>query len=192
MASQLRSTGTAPFTLDFGADGRYSSQADCNRIGGSFEAGPDGTLHLGQGISTLAQCAEPSSAGDALRVLGSADRYRLDGGRLLLEGPAGLLTFLRADAPDSGGMPPQETRRETTYACPEGFTFRTRTGPGELAVWLPERFAGRDGGTYRVLGQVRAASGVKYQDGPVTVWTKGLTEARLEVDGEAFECHEQP
>ncbi|MEP0546961.1 MAG: MliC family protein [Rhodothermales bacterium] len=85
-------------------------------------------------------------------------------------------------------MPPQETLRDYTYRCdsPDGpFTFRIRTGPGEIAIWLPERFEGPRG-TYRVLGQVRAASGVKYQDGPVTVWTKGLDEALLEVDGEEF------
>ena len=58
--------------------------------------------------------------------------------------------------------------------------------PGEIAVWLPDRFEGREGGTYRVLGQVRSASGAKYQDGPVTVWTKGTDYALLEVDGEEF------
>ena len=86
-------------------------------------------------------------------------------------------------------MPPQETLRDYAYTCesPDGpFTFRVRTGPGEIALWLPERFEGRDGGTYRVLGQVRAASGAKYQDGPVTVWTKGTSEALLEVDGRTF------
>lgn len=90
---------------------------------------------------------------------------------------------------EEGSMPPQETGRDYTYACdsPDGpFTFRIRTGPGEIALWLPQRFEGREGGTYRVLGQVRSASGGTYQDGPVMVWTKGSTAARLDVDGATF------
>jgi membrane-bound inhibitor of C-type lysozyme len=90
-----------------------------------------------------------------------------------------------ADTNAANLMPPQQTLRDYTYECdaPGGsFAFRIRTGPGEIALWLPERFEGREGGTYRVLGQVRAASGVKYEDGPITVWTHQDT-ARLRIDG---------
>lgn len=180
--------GMSPITLTFGADGRYSGQLDCNRLMGGFTTSADGGLALSHAATTLAACPGPSAAGPFLNVFNSATRYRVDGSRLLVGGAAGSLTFLRDGAPDFGGMLPQETGRDVTYACPEGFSFRTRTGPGELAVWLPERFAGRDGGTYHVLGQTVAASGVQYQDGPVRVWTRGLTDARLEVDGQSFEC----
>ena len=90
-------------------------------------------------------------------------------------------------------MPPQEPGGDYLFTCLDGaepFSFRIRTGPGEIALWLPARFDGRDGGLYHVLGQVRAASGAKYADGPLVVWTKGRSgnpmEALLEVDGELF------
>ena len=190
----LSHDGEAPFTISFGADGRFSGRADCNRYGGSVEAGADGSLALSQVLSTLAACPGPSVSGDFFDVLDGVERYALDGDRLTLSGRGGALVF-ESEA-GFGGMPPQETGRDVVYTCasPDGpFAFRTRTGPGELAVWLPERFAGREGGTYRVLGQVRSASGAKYQDGPVTVWTKGTDYALLEVDGESFvDCTPAP
>ncbi len=77
-------------------------------------------------------------------------------------------------------MPPQETGRTLVYAC-EAFRFTIRTGPGEIALWLPEELGDR----YLVLGQVRAASGAKYEGDDVMVWTH-QDEAMLYVDGEAF------
>ena len=100
--------------------------------------------------------------------------------------------YLRGEAAGDGlGMAPQPTGRTLTYACDadgDPFEFTVRTGPGEIALWLPERFEGREGGTYRVLGQVRAASGARYEDGPVAVWTHGLDEARLDIDGRTFDA----
>jgi uncharacterized membrane protein len=61
------------------------------------------------------------------------------------------------------------------------FSFTTRTGPGELSVWLPPRFER----PYLALGQVRAASGARYEGNGVAVWSKG-NEALLEVDGESI------
>jgi membrane-bound inhibitor of C-type lysozyme len=46
---------------------------------------------------------------------------------------------------------------------------------------LPARFGRSD----LVLGQVRAASGAKYEGDGVVVWTKG-DEALLEVDGATY------
>tara|TARA_R110002110_G_scaffold406421_1_gene626376 strand:- start:191935 stop:192618 length:684 start_codon:yes stop_codon:yes gene_type:complete len=69
------------------------------------------------------------------------------------------------------------------YEC-TGYEFVTRTGPGEIAVWLNDR--------YVVLPQVRAASGVKYEDSGVTFWTKG-SDAMLTIDGQNFgDCREMP
>lgn len=177
----------APYRLTFGSDGRYNGQADCNRYGGEFEAELDGELSLERGFATLAACPSPSASGAFFEVLQEVERYTLSDDRLTLSGDAGALVFVRGV--DFGGMPPQEPGRDYTYQCDgtDGpFTFRIRTGPGEVALWLPERFAGRQGGTYLVLGQVVSASGAKYQDGPVMVWTKGQREAILEVDGETF------
>ena len=85
--------GEAPFTVSFGADGRYNGRADCNRYGGAFEAGPSGSLRLSQGLSTLAACPGPSVSEDFFEVLNDVDRYALADGRLTLSGPGGALVF---------------------------------------------------------------------------------------------------
>ena len=180
--------GDGGFTVSFLADGRFTGQADCNRYGGTFQAEPGGDLVLSDAATTLAACAPPSSSREFFGVLGQVVGYSVAGDQLTLRGAdGGALVFERGG---QGGGPPQETGRDYAYTCdsPDGpFTFRIRTGPGEIALWLPERFGGREGGTHPVLGQVHSASGVRYQDGPVTVWTEGVDEALLEVDGETFQ-----
>lgn len=74
-------------------------------------------------------------------------------------------------------------RRNTfVYQCDdrgESLSVVTRVGPGELAFWLPAEW----GGGYFVLGQVRAASGSRYEGDDLMVWVKG-DEAMIEVAGE--------
>lgn len=50
------------------------------------------------------------------------------------------------------------------YDC-NGYDFTARLGPGEMAVWLPDR--------YVILSQVRSASGTKYVEGDIEFWSKG-------------------
>lgn len=107
--------------------------------------------------------------------------------------PRLLLVQARPDeVADAGAIsdaaPPERSLRagETfVYDCrdPRGgdFAITLRNGPGEAALWLPQRFEP----VYRVLGQVVSASGAKYQDGDVVVWTKGDI-ALLEIDGETY------
>lgn len=189
--------GDGAFTVSFLEDGRFLGQADCNQYGGTYRTEPGGELVLSDAATTVAACAPPSSSRDFFGTLNQIVGYTVADGRLVLRAADGsALVFEAGAAPDLGGMPPQETGRETAYTCASDdgpFTFRTRTGPGEIALWLPQRFEGREGGTYRVLGQVVSASGAKYQDGPVTVWTKGEDYALLEVDGEEFlDCPADP
>ena len=74
-------------------------------------------------------------------------------------------------------------RRNThVYECTDHgsvISVTTRLGAGELAVWLPDEL----GSGYFVLGQVRSASGDRYEGDGVTVWTKG-SEALIEAHGE--------
>lgn len=166
-------------TIAFGADGRYSGRADCNSFTGGYTVDGQGGLALTQGATTLAACLPPSSGGTFLDVLGEVERVGVSGDRMTLRGPGRALIFQRAG---DLGMAPQETGRTLIYACDEGaFTVRVRTGPGEIALWLPEQFGSR----YLVLGQVRAASGARFEDGDVVLWMKG-DEALLEVDGASF------
>ncbi len=60
------------------------------------------------------------------------------------------------------------------YDC-NGYDFIARLGPGEMAVWLPDR--------YVVLSQVRSDSGTKYQESDIEFWSKG-EEALLTVGSE--------
>ncbi len=78
-----------------------------------------------------------------------------------------------------GEMAPVETAKTLVYDCQE-LRLVARTGPGELAVWLPEG--------YFVLGQVRSGSGVRYESDGISLWSKG-NEAMLERPGhERLDC----
>lgn len=177
--------GEGRFTVSFLGDGRFVGRADCNRYGGTFEATSNGDLVLTNTSTTVAACAPPSSSHAFFGVVNQVVGFGVSGGRLTLRGAdESALVFERA----AGWQEPQETGRDLAYTCdgPGGrFTFRARTGPGELAVWLPRRFEGREGGAYLVLGQAVSASGARYEDGPVTVWTHG-GEALLVVDGAEY------
>lgn len=77
-------------------------------------------------------------------------------------------------------MHPRQSGQTYVFDCADGdtsFSFTIKNGPGEIALWLPRRFAR----PYMVLGQVRAASGSKFVDDGVMVWTKG-DDAMLEID----------
>ncbi|MCB1700739.1 MAG: MliC family protein [Pseudomonadales bacterium] len=84
----------------------------------------------------------------------------------------------------SGFKPdPQPSARTMVYDC-NGFEFIARLGPGEMAIWLPDR--------YVVLPQVRSASGSKYQEEDIEFWSKG-DEAMLTVGSQQyFNCAQMP
>lgn len=88
----------------------------------------------------------------------------------LLTGCAG--SGARAAEPISDFRPDQRPLAKTmVYDC-NGYDFTARLGPGEMAVWLPDR--------YVILSQVRSASGTKYVEGDIEFWSKG-DEAILNV-----------
>ncbi len=86
--------GTAPYTLMFNADGTASGQVDCNRFSGPFTATSAGSLSFGATAATLAACPEPTASGDFFNVFNTVSSYRLDGGRLMISGSDGTLTFV--------------------------------------------------------------------------------------------------
>ena len=82
-----------------------------------------------------------------------------------------------SDIPMAAMASPLET---LVFECSDDYSFIARTGPGEIALWLEER--------YQVLGEVRSASGSRYEDGTTVFWSKGSV-ATLTVDGqEHSEC----
>jgi putative lipoprotein len=69
------------------------------------------------------------------------------------------------------------------YEC-TGHEFIARTGPGELAIWLEDR--------YLILSREYSASGEKYVEGDVTFWSKG-DEALLIIGNQTFgDCELAP
>ncbi len=93
----------------------------------------------------------------------------------LLSGCAG--GGVRGGEQAAGFQPDKRALAKTmVYEC-AGYEFIARLGPGEMAVWLPDR--------YLVLSQVRSASGSKYQEADVEFWSSG-DEAMLTVAGQAY------
>lgn len=71
---------------------------------------------------------------------------------------------------------PRPLAKTLVYECAD-YEFIARLGPGEMAVWLEDR--------YMILSRVRSASGVKYEEGDTLFWLKG-NEAMLELDGQRY------
>lgn len=71
----------------------------------------------------------------------------------------------------SAEMPELTAGKTLVYECGD-YEFVARTGADQIALYLP--------GDYRVLNQQKAASGTRYADDEVSLWSKG-NEARLEL-----------
>ncbi len=175
-----------PYTIEFGADGRYSGQADCNRYTGGYQRPEPGRLTITAGASTLAACPPPSIAGEFMQAIFAVTGYAVRGEELRLSfGAGGVLIFAR-ESPTVAAAP--EVGRTFVYDCDGDVSFTVRTGPGEVALWAPESL----GGQYSVLGMTRAASGARYEDSGTVYWSKGDL-ATFEIAGQRFvDCRSNP
>jgi uncharacterized lipoprotein YbaY/uncharacterized membrane protein/heat shock protein HslJ len=175
-----------PYTIEFGADGRYSGQAHCNRYTGGYQRPEPGRLTTTGGAATLAACPPPSIAGEFLQAIGAVTGYEVRGEELRLAfGAGGVLTFAR-EFPTAAAAP--EVGRTFVYDCDGDVSFTVRPGPGEVALWAPESLGGR----YVVLGMTRTASGARYEDGDTVYWNKGNL-ATFEIAGQRFvDCRSNP
>lgn len=188
------------YTIEFTADGRVAGQADCNRYSGVYQEPAPGRLAMGPNmVATMAACPPESRSADFLRAVGAATRYELVGAELKLFGGGDALTFAReppAVAPESPAPPaaagPQaaapEAGRTFVYDCDTSVSFTVRTGPGEVALWIPAAL----GGAYLVLSETRSASGARYAEGETAYWNQGEL-ATFEVGGQRFvDCRSNP
>jgi heat shock protein HslJ len=86
-------TGTS-LTLDFGADGRVSGSAGCNRFTGTYTA-PAGAVSMTGVAATRRMCAEPAGVMEQeaayLTALTTGTRVRIDGDRLEIRTNDGAL-----------------------------------------------------------------------------------------------------
>lgn len=177
------------YTLDFleGPDGRIAGQAHCNRFHGTYRTGTGAALAVMPLGATLAACTPPTLGSDYLRALAAVTRYDLDGGRLRLAfGASGELAFERALPAAAAAAP--APGRTFVFDCYGDVSFTVRTGPGEMALWLPPALGDR----YLVLSATPAASGARYQEGDTVFWSRGEL-ATLEAQGQRFvDCKSSP
>jgi putative lipoprotein len=173
------------YTIEFGADGRYSGQAHCNRYMGGYERPAADRIAIRGGASTLAACPPPSIADEFLRTLAGATRYVVRNDELELAADDGRsLTFARA-APQAAAP---EVGRTFVYDCDGDVSFTVRTGPGELALWAPESL----GGAYTVLAASPPGSPQRYQESDSVVVIDG-DSATFEIGGQRFaDCMSNP
>ena len=163
-----------------------AGSAGCNRYFGTWSASGS-ALTIDPAGTTRKACPPPVMQQEQafLRALGRVARATPDGDALVLSDADDAVVMRLVPATPEPAVIPQQTGVETTYRCTDGdgqaFDVRTKTGPGELAVWLPARFGNR----YAVLAQQAAASGVRYAGESIMVWTKG-NEATVEIDGRAY------
>jgi putative lipoprotein len=175
-----------PYTVEFGADGRYSGRAHCNSFTGVYERPAPGALQIRAGAATLAACPQPSIAEEYLRALASTTSDRVSADELRLSyGGSGELVFVRE--PQRAAAAP-EVGRTFVFDCEGGLSFTVRTGPGEVALWAPQSL----GGTYQVLSQTPAASGARYQEADTVYWNRGEL-ATFELAGQRYvDCRFNP
>jgi copper homeostasis protein (lipoprotein) len=90
--------GNTPTLVFDTAQLRVSGQAQCNRIMGSFTVDGD-KLSLGQVVSTRRACyPDDGSEQRFLQALSQVQRWRIEGGELLLFGAEGSAPLLRLKA----------------------------------------------------------------------------------------------
>lgn len=195
-AQNERPAEEGAITARFSEDGRVSGSAGCNRYFGRYERS-EARLSISQVGATRKACPPPVMEREQayLTALDAVAGWTRRAGRLDLLDASGerLLRFTQqgGSGATEKAQAPQPVGETFVCDCPapaggKAFSFTVRTGPGELALWLPARFAdGAADERYLVLGQVRAASGAKYQSDGVTVWNKG-GEALLAVGEQTF------
>jgi len=178
---------TPAYTIEFGADGRYSGRADCNRYAGSYDRPSPDRLVMTAGIATLAACPPGSIADDFMRAVATASAYRVEGEMLRLElANGGYLVFVRETEAVAAAAP--EVGRTFVFDCDGDVSFTIRTGPGEVALWMPAAL----GGAYHVLSLALSASGARYVEGDIEFWNKGEL-ATFDIAGRRFvDCRSNP
>jgi uncharacterized membrane protein/membrane-bound inhibitor of C-type lysozyme len=82
-----------------------------------------------------------------------------------------LLACSQQQGPSSSAADLPTSGQTLVYECGD-YEFVARTGNGQIALYLPDE--------YRLLSQQKSASGSRYGDSHVNLWTEG-NEARLEL-----------
>src|SRR5262245_31063314 len=183
-----------PSTVTFGESQRLSGQAGCNRYFGTYGLG-EGTLTLKPAGATRMAC-EPAVMDQETRFLKTLETvaaFRHDGSALLLVDATGNVRMRLVPAkPESEpkgqapAAPAPPVLGANAFDCAGGPSFVMIQAQGArrgeaIDLSLP---SGR-----RRLPRLPTASGERYADAGVSVWSKGR-EATLELDGRTHTCVE--
>lgn len=162
-------------------EGRASGRAGCNQYSGYLQAAGE-ALRVSEIRSTRMACAPPAMEQERrfLTALGEVRVARPDGDRLTLLDEAGRARLVLGPPPSTGSA--GSARRARLYDCPDGSALVITEVDGDaVEAWL-------DDGRHR-LPHVPAASGARYSDGRVSLWSQG-PEVLLERDGRSWRCTE--
>jgi len=100
--------------------------------------------------------------------------------------PVDVLVQQPSREPAADAAPPPG--RTFVFDCGGDVTFIVRTGPDEVALWLPIALGSR----YLVLAQTPAGSGARFQEGDTVFWSRGEL-ATFEAQGQRFvDCKSNP
>jgi heat shock protein HslJ/membrane-bound inhibitor of C-type lysozyme len=162
-------------------EGRVSGRAGCNQYSGYLQAAGD-ALRVSETRTTRMACPPPVMEQETrfLAALTAVRTARREGERVLLLDETGRVRLVLLPPPPAGsaGAP----RRARLYECADGPALAITELDGDaVEAWLSD-------GRFR-LPRVPAASGVRYADGGLSVWSKGA-EVRLERDGQVWQCVE--
>jgi heat shock protein HslJ len=139
--------GPGTVTLEFSPGGQAAGNAGCNTFSGGYQA-QGGVLTFGPLASTKRACAEPGLMEQEqayLAALQSASGYTLDGDRLTILYPTGVLNFVRPAA-DQAAWTRQQFGDAWDIAFPPGWSVNA-AGEAEGALQLEGQWQGH---AYRI------------------------------------------
>ncbi|MFI5292725.1 MAG: META domain-containing protein, partial [Candidatus Limnocylindrales bacterium] len=88
------------YTIDFGTNGTFTAQADCNQVAGTFETSGSDKLTIVVGPSTQVACPDGSLGGVYAHALDNAETYVIANGQLTITlSGGGSLTYSPGAAP---------------------------------------------------------------------------------------------
>lgn len=87
------------FTLE--ADNRMHGRGDCNSIMGGYTAYDDGYIKFDKMASTRAFCQNQTMEDQFIKLLSSAESYKMDGPMLMLFSDSKLVAIFKGETPAS-------------------------------------------------------------------------------------------
>ena len=170
-------------TLEFSADGRVGGYSGCNLYFGRYQTAENNQLTIDQAASSRRACLNEAMAAREqafFAALEQTQSWRSWGNQLQLLGDEGVVLLdLESVKMKTAEQAAEDAAREQAtsvdYLCTddagETINVHARFRSETLDIWLPEGFDE----PYHILGQVRSASGVRYQGDGVEAWNKGDT-----------------